>query len=463
MIRPVLALALAFALTMTIESGRCLADEDAKKQMTLSRGKKWLRANPFWIGALTQNDDIFDVNDYKGAGMTHLLAWDPKPNMLRQSSDDGLPIHYHLHQNHGETPEQYVEHTRALMEQYPGITGVMFWDEPRIYVMPRVRDTLIALRKAFPDKLIYSNALPRGARWPAKYGFDNDNHPPDFYDTYIERFGQIVEPDVVMIDIYPLGKGGGKSGIYFENMALVRREGMKLNAPYWVFIQSFDHDGRRRRPSDSDIRFQMFAPMAMGYTGFAYFTYDPALGPGLVDGAARRTPLYYHSGRANMEVANLGQALRFLDNTGVAFVLGRQERDGKGVPNPAPRMPKGKWTWPDVEGRSALLTDVTIDAVGPDRDAMLGFFRDDDGHEYLMVTNIWHDEGMTGADCAQTFTLRFDPKVTSLTRLSRETGRPEALVVEGGVLKLRLPGGTGDLFKLGDAPFPGLDEQSTDR
>ena len=51
------------------------------------------------------------------------------------------------------------------------------------------------------------------------------------------------------------------------------------------------------------------------------------------------TASYYHAARANNEVANLGHALRFLESTGVGFIPGEHEENGKLVDNPKPPPP----------------------------------------------------------------------------------------------------------------------------
>ena len=73
-----------------------------------------------------------------------------------------------------------------------------------------------------------------------------------------------------------------------------------------------------------------------------------------------------------------------------------------------------------------------------------------------MLTNLWHGMDATAADRALTVTLTLDPKVKVVGRLSRKTGDPEMLAVTDGRLRITLPGGTGDLLRLGDAEFPGL-------
>ncbi|MBP85975.1 MAG: hypothetical protein CMJ64_04530 [Planctomycetaceae bacterium] len=260
----------------------------------------------------------------------------------------------------------------------------------------------------------------------------------------------------MMIDIYPIGSDGGHSRLYFETLTLVRKWGLKQDVPYWLFIQSYDHGGRKRRPSESDLRFQLFAPLAYGFTGIAYFSYDPALGAGLIDGRRSLTPLYHHATRANAEVANVGRALRFLESTAIAFVLGTHKADdGKVVSNEMPPMPPpGPWTWQEVKGvHKTALRDVQIATQGEERDVLVGFFRDDHGDEYIMVTNLWHEKDMSAASCTQKVTLTFPAEVKRVTRLSRKTGSAEELVVRDGDLQISLPGGTGDLLKIGAGEF----------
>ena len=114
--------------------------------------------------------------------------------------------------------------------------------------------------------------------------------------------------------------------------------------------------------------------------------------------------------------------------------------------------------WEPGAGGEHRIADVTIDDPVPDdyKHLLLGFFRDDDGRRYLMVCNLWHGKDASAAEKALTVTLTLDPRVKVIGRLSRETGRPESLLVKDGRFRITLPGGTGDLLRLGDASFPGL-------
>jgi len=236
-----------------------------------TRGKRWVRSHRFSLSALTQNHRLFDVDEYRGAGLNTLLCWELRPQLLEKSVAGGLPIHYHMHHNVGETIDDYVEHVRALIAKYPSLTDILFQDEPKTPVRMHVGKVCAELKKAFPDLLVHSNAMPKGAVRPAKYGFGEDT-PDDFYAAYYEHFARLVQDDILMVDIYPLGHAGGHSDVYFETLALVRQQDLKYGKPYWIFIEADDHGGKKRRPSENDLRFQLFAPLTYGFPGISYFT-----------------------------------------------------------------------------------------------------------------------------------------------------------------------------------------------
>jgi len=72
-----------------------------------------------------------------------------------------------------------------------------------------------------------------------------------------------------------------------------------------------------------------------------------------------------------------------------------------------------------------------------------------------MASNLWHDAGASAIDRVLPVTIKFAPDVKEVHRLNRRTGQVEQLAIDDGTLKITLPGGTGDLFKLNDGRFPG--------
>ena len=147
----------------------------------------------------------------------------------------------------------------------------------------------------------------------------------------------------------------------------------------------------------------------------------------------------------------MGQALRILKSTDVRYVVGHGNQ-----------VPTGVTAWKPGAGGNHLIKSIVIEGSGSKpikwRDALVGFFEDDQGEDYLMLTNLWHDEGVAASQRSMKVTLKLQPGVTSIGRLSRETGKPELLAVKGDTFELTLPGGTGDLLRLGSAKFPGLEQ-----
>ena len=81
--------------------------------------------------------------------------------------------------------------------------------------------------------------------------------------------------------------------------------------------------------------------------------------------------------------------------------------------------------------------------------------QDDQGERYFMITNVWHGAEASAADRTSAIAIKFVPEVKKLYRLDRISGKTVPVDLENGVLRLNLPGGTGDLFKYAPGPFPG--------
>jgi len=405
----------------------------------LGRGHRWVRSHPFTTMALTIMRDKLDGRQYRQANLNTLLAWKAFDELPQQAVKEGLPWQLHVYPQHQGLTEKLKANLKRLYDTYPGCTGWTVWDEVNREHMFKAAMTTAWLRKTFPHTLVYSNGLPpAGAR--RMYG----GEPPGgryTYQQYQSDFVNIMNVDVLCYDAYPFHETGTRS--LFSIMADTRKVGLEREVPYWTFVQS--HDDKRRRyrmPSESDVRMQVFAHLTYGFTGILYFTY-----PAMVDKGRRRLPIYHDVARLNAEVIHVGQALRFLTSTDVRAVVGAGSK-----------LRKGAAAWKPGAGGERRITSVTIDDEAPAdyKDVLLGFFRDDAGRRYLMVTNLWHGAGVSAADRRMRITLHLDRSVRVVGRLSRETGVPELLRISDGKLTLTLPGGTGELLQLGDASFPGL-------
>ena len=419
-------------------------------------GTHWVRSHPFTIMGLTALRQQFDPQQYRDGGFGPALAFKDKPFVLEALSKAGIPYHYRVQpENKGPVTDPVKAQVAQIVEGYPGAAGIFMYDEPKWIHMPDVARGNRWIRETWPHLLTYTNANPIGGNAVKYYG----KEPPGGSYTYAQYIADVVsltESDLLCFDVYPFGGAPGHSGVYFLNLEIIRREALKAGIPYWTIVQSFEVELeglRRRLPSDSDLRMQVFSSLAYGFTGILYFCYDNVFERGLTEAGGRPNRLYYAAAAVNAEIANLGQALRFLTSRQVLHVRGSHVENGDTVPHAAEA---GTSTYDPAAGSEWSIRSILIEEQAPGRDALLGLFQDDDGGRYLMLVNLWHSQATSAARDRVRFTIAFDPSVRSIARLSRETGRPEVLAVSGGVLPLTLPGGTGDLFKIGDAEFPGL-------
>ena len=104
------------------------------------------------------------------------------------------------------------------------------------------------------------------------------------------------------------------------------------------------------------------------------------------------------------------------------------------------------------------IQHIEVTEHGPGRDALIGFFEDDDNQNYFMLVNLWHGPGAPASDKTTTFKIHLAPGINQIKRLSRETGQVDILNATDGVIFVTLPGGTGDLFKCNAGAFAGLSQ-----
>ncbi|MBH06340.1 MAG: hypothetical protein CMJ20_08470 [Phycisphaeraceae bacterium] len=414
----------------------------------LSRGKRWVRSHPFTTMALTIAPNTFNADHHAQANLTNVMAWKTKSKLLEKVSAKGLNWHLHVYPHQDGLTGKLKATLQRLNANYSGQTGWLVWDEPNRPKMFIAAKTIEWLKQTYPDDLVYSCAFPMGATAEEYYG----GPVPDggySYEDYLRDFATIMDTDIVLFNAYPFREGGGTSNL-FPTLMTARKISKERNVPYWAFVQSHSDDRRGyRMPSESDVRMQVFMHLTCGYTGIAYFTYEDQQGPAMIEYPnGRRRAIYYNVARLNNEVVNLGAALRFLESTAVRY-----------VPQGGNNVPDSITAWKPGDAGDTMIKAITIEGDEPVawKDLLIGFFKDDDGRDYFMLTNLWHGMGGSSAERAVTVTLTLAPEVKVIGRLSRETGQPEAFAVEGGKFRITLPGGTGELLRFGDAKFPGLD------
>jgi hypothetical protein len=433
-------------------------------------GRQWVRSHPFTISALVQRSEVAIDQRFVDAGLNTMMIWKDRPPLYAWAAEQHIPWHLHVNKREKQLTGELKSRIDSTLQAHPGCEAALVWDEPNRSEMPAAAEVVEWLKQAHPNLLVYSNAYPGsvgslakhyGGKWLASGVYDEPPVPYS-YDDYLNDLVQIVKPDVLMMDQYPFVQPPeGDPDVYYQNryfmnMSAVRKAGLQAGLPYWAFIQAYETEGGggRRFPSESDIRMQVYSCLAYGVTGIGYFTYDATFKRGMLEADGSTNRLYGDITALNAEVTNLGRVLRFLSSTDVRYVRGMHNDNGAMVNNP---VPVGLGIFHPNSRVAALVHEISIHEQSARHNAMIGFFKDDEQNDYFMLVNLTHGKEMTAEQGKITLTLRLDPSVSSLTRLSGKNDQPENAPIQNGAVELTLPGGTGELFKIGNGSFPGID------
>jgi hypothetical protein len=449
-------------------------------------GHEYVQSHPLTTMGLVQLEETFVPAQYKDqAGLNTLLAWKPRLGLAPTAAAAGMPWHMQVYRKiNADDPNYAAPFTdeiknlsRQIYNSAPGNAGWMMWDEPRRQHFEKIADGANWYRTEYPNSLVYSNVYSAGAA-DGKYYYDetyrdaNGNYPTPpggsySYDQYLSDYLTIVKPDVLLVDAYPYPTNTNDfiPTRYFLTLEKIRTHAQAANIPYWNFIQTVQ-SASYHLPSESDLRMNVYSSLGYGFTGLANFLYhDPAYFA-LLDAAGQPTSLFTNTAQINTEVANLGDTLKLLTSTQVRFVRGSGST-----------LPTGTTAWTSQSGGSYITSIVatkTGSMPGPTRgDVLIGHFKpmaedfsgpDASGETYFMLVNLLRGSGVSAADAAQSIRLDFNfdsSGIDTLMRLNRLTGEPERIsLIQDSPTQyhafISLVGGTGDLFKFGEADFVGV-------
>jgi len=431
----------------------------------MKRGYQWIRSRPFTLTSLVLKHETYDANVYSACNLNAALLWKPEIELFKETVRAGLPWHGHaksrrFYGNEGADrfDEEMQSHMKQLVNDYPGCEAWLVWDEPEREEIKLAGQIAKWVRETWPNMLVYTDANPGGHE-----EFRGEEPENGYYYTqYLRDITGTIKPDVLMVDFYPFFKEPWGDRIpYFRFLCeQIRNAALEADVPYWMFIQAYSEDtvgntNNRRYPSESDLRLQVFTTLAYGFTGLSYFIYSPAFERSILNEDGSPTRLYYDIARVNTEVLNIGQTLRFLRSTGVQIVAGHHTANGTMTNN---KPGAHDILWEPGAGLDYGIQHIEVTEHGPGRDALIGFFEDDDNQNYFMLVNLWHGPGAPASDKTTTFKIHLAPGINQIKRLSRETGQVDILNATDGVIFVTLPGGTGDLFKCNAGAFAGLSQ-----
>ncbi len=255
-----------------------------------------------------------------------------KTNLRAIISDSRMP-HSLTHDPKGAAS------VRNIVNDYrksPTLLGYYLADEPGANSFDDLAEVSAELHRLDPDRMVFINLFPNYA------SSDLTSNPSQLnaltYDQYLDRFMQVVKPDVLSWDHYFFLEGSDRPG-FFSNLASGQRAANATQppTPFWQVVLSVQH-GPYRALTENELRFEAMQTLAYGAKGLAYFTYWEPNDPSFKWSNAIRkrdgTPgtLYDPVSRVNSEVHALAKWL-YEAHVEETFQTGQMPPDGKPQPD----------------------------------------------------------------------------------------------------------------------------------
>lgn len=308
----------------------------------------------------------------------------------------------------------------AVLDEYrnvPGVGGYYMLDEP--FNPNTFINAYKILKSIEPDKYMHLNFLPS-----ASYGSEH---------TYISQMNDWVKlcaatgytQDYLMYDRYPFGAAAGsmdRNG-FLANMASCHKVGIENNVKTGAYIQTVKLVNGFRRPTESEIRYEIYMYMAYGYKQISYFTWFTPVNrgaevfdDGIISPDGKPNAHYETVSILNHEILNIGKTL--INCEAVEIYLNGQTWGQEAIPKDFFIQPTDKTNY-----TVSLMKNVKT------------------GENCFMLVN--NDFGK-----AQTIKVKLDPSVKSVKKVIKTTGEYEDVKIENNTLEIKLAAGDGELFVL---------------
>ncbi len=313
--------------------------------------------------------------------------------------------------------DQEFEYYTSLYRNVPAAYGFHMVDEP--WTANGFARAYLGLRKHVPNAYCHLNFLPYQV-------YDS----LDTYKAIMTDYARLVGAggdhlEYLMFDRYPYGTTPGsmdRDGFY-TNLRAVYEVGLRERVKTGVYIQTVAIPGALRRPTDAEIRYEMYAALAYGYKQLSFFTWFTPVGQGepFADGiiAPNGKPNAHYEAikEINHEILAIGPTLVKCDALGVYFSSKKNDSTVYGQP-----------TIP-----SDFFVQVTNNA-GASKAIVSWMRHRETGRNYLMVVNNDYAKSTN-------VKLRFDSAITSVSEVSRVDGSLVPLSMDGAKLELELAAG----------------------
>jgi hypothetical protein len=277
----------------------------------------------YWCGVPVKFISLERYQEVAAAGFTHAM---PGLEQGSPTREDNLRILdycqavgikaflYDRRMPHGFGPngegKAAIDAIAADYAKHPAFAGYFIGDEPGAGAFPALAQTFAYLAEKDPDHPAYVNLYPN---YCPPHGLGTPT-----YDQYIQQWLAQAKPAILSYDHYHFMSKYDRPG-FFSNLAVVRREALKANVPFWQIALAINHFDYRL-PTEAEKRFEAMQTLAYGGKGFMYFTYwQPGKdwGTAIIQLDGTRTHQYDEVKRINRDVQAIGKYLLKAKSTAV--------------------------------------------------------------------------------------------------------------------------------------------------
>lgn len=245
-------------------------------------------------------------------------------SIVERGNDDTLTIEYAT-----EQLEKYKHHNAFCgMYVVDEPTATYYCDADGSRLIKKYEKASKILQKDL-NQLCYINLLPI---------INLEPETRENYERYVAEFCDVLQPKVVLWDMYPFDKGReGKMEVYFYNMNVIRSAAMERGLPFWAFVQAGSqwNDGWKQfvsekpyYPNEEQFDWIVNTSLAMGAQGIQYF---PLVQPcqftmteegdfecnGIIGAKGNKTQWYYYAQNINQHIRAIDEVLMNAVNKGV--------------------------------------------------------------------------------------------------------------------------------------------------
>lgn len=258
------------------------------------------------------------------------------------------------------------------------VIGYYTWDEVPSWALEEAKAKNAFVKENYPKRLAYSIILPSygNVTWNTDYS----------YDEYVKDYLDIVNPEVLAFDYYPMHAHSlTTSNVdnvmncdWWRDMGLMRKMSNEYNKPFWYYVESVDIETSVVDLTQSQIALQLYAGLAYGADYLSYY-----MAPGYLysmDGR-EKAERFEEGAKLNKSIVNIGNLLfgkksEKIYHTGFGFIENWNNKlDDK--------------FYLDRISASDLISSA------PD-DLIISQFAGDNGEKYLVVVNKNYNKSASG-------------------------------------------------------------------